>query len=277
MFYQNDYKEIQLAASKDACKASCHFIKIIDGRPKSLGTGVFVQIDSNYFLLTAAHVFDGKQDNICIKTGINEALRLGGEIIYSFIDNDPTREKDKCDISILELNDDSVNILKLQYSFIQKDELGINHSDIDSELYSLVGFPASKSKFNSFKNSFKSNPYIIATTPVNYEVYQKEKYHPLSNVIVGYNKQSMISSKTDQTVVGPDTYGMSGCGLWFTPFQENRSHFNTKKYLVAIMTDWPIENKNILIGTRIDYFTEVLRNKFNLNIPKSKLDIQNVS
>jgi hypothetical protein len=36
------------------------------------------------------------------------------------------------------------------------------------------------------------------------------------------------------------------------------------------LTEWPIENRKYFIGTRIDLFTEVIRQKYKLNLEKSK-------
>ncbi|WP_435262063.1 hypothetical protein [Tenacibaculum sp. nBUS_03] len=57
---------------------------------------------------------------------------------------------------------------------------------------------------------------------------------------------------------------MSGCGLWEI---NNLSKVN----LVAIMTDWPKENRNRIIGVRIEIVTEFLRKHKNLDITESNL------
>jgi len=57
---------------------------------------------------------------------------------------------------------------------------------------------------------------------------------------------------------------MSGCGLW------DLSNFS-KVSLVGIMTDWPKNNRKIIIGIRIDIVTEILRKHYNLDITESRL------
>jgi len=55
------YREIQLEAAKDAYKSTCHYLTLDDKEnPHPHGSGVFIEIDSSKFLITAAHVVDDK-------------------------------------------------------------------------------------------------------------------------------------------------------------------------------------------------------------------------
>ena len=194
---------------------------------------------------------------------------MGGEITFNLVNDSRQRNKDKYDIAILKLNNESYNNIKHNFVFIPKTELGINHEDVKLEDYTSIGFPASKSKFNSFKNSFKSTPLIYSSELASYETYEQLKCNASSNIIVHFEKENNIMYQGEQKIIAPDPFGMSGCGLWHIPLQVVSLEQNIKKYLVGIMTEWPIENRHFLIGTRIDHFTEVIRQKYKLNIQKS--------
>jgi len=266
------YRAIQFAESKNAYKSTCHFVTIENGNPKPYGTGVFVEIDSNYFMLTASHVTD--EIEIYIRTGKNDVLKLGGDFTCNIVANESERKKDKYDIAIIKLEDVTYDKIKDIYDFIPKQQLGINHKDIKSPQYSVVGFPASKSKFNKYKNSIKSIPFIYSTSPEIDSVYRELKYNKLFNLIVQFDKKNVINYVTKEKTVAPDLYGMSGGGLWFVPLPIGKLSNNCIKSLVAIMTDWPTENRNVMIGTRIDFFTEIIRKKYKLDLPKSlKIDL----
>ena len=79
------------------------------------------------------------------------------------------------------------------------------------------------------------------------------------------------SFSTGATSIGPDPFGISGSGLWYTPIQEKAKDETIDKKLVAIMTEWPIKNRKYWIGTSIDVITEVIRKKYNLKVEPSKL------
>ncbi|MBK7970524.1 MAG: hypothetical protein IPK08_17180 [Bacteroidetes bacterium] len=74
-----------------------------------------------------------------------------------------------------------------------------------------------------------------------------------------------------QFSVGPDLFGMSGAGVWCINPRYDFDSIKPSKKLVAILTEWPIRNKKLLVGTRIDIFTEMLRKDYNFNIVDSKI------
>lgn len=262
-----EYRAIQFDENKKAYKSTCHFVTLENGNPKPYGTGVFVEVDSNYFMLTAAHVTDNVE--IYVRTGKNNILRLGGDFTYNIVANESERKKDKYDIAIIKLDDVTYDKIKGLYDFAPKEQLGINHSDIISPQYSVVGFPASKAKFNTYKNAIKSAPFIYSTFPEIDSTYSALKYNKQFNIIVEFDKENTINYVTKEKTVAPDLYGMSGGGLWFVPLPIGKTANNCTKLLVAIMTDWPTGNRNIMIGTRIDFFTEIIRKKYKLDLPKS--------
>jgi hypothetical protein len=88
---------------------------------------------------------------------------------------------------------------------------------------------------------------------------------------VHYDKKKVKDNKTGKIFIGPDPFGISGSGLWFTLPQAKAIGEPIEKKLVAIMTEWPKRNRKYWIGTRIDIITEVIRQKYNLNIEPSKI------
>jgi len=58
-------------------------------------------------------------------------------------------------------------------------------------------------------------------------------------------------------------------GNWYvSPYDYEKE---AKPKLVGIMTDWSIKNRKIIIATRIDTVTEILRIKKYINFPESEL------
>jgi len=267
------YKETQFEVAKSAYKATCHYLTLENGNPHPHGSGVFIEIDGSKFLITAAHVVDDKENDIYIGIDTNELLTLGGELIRNVAPGD--RSGDKIDISILKLNQETIDKIGDKYEFVKKNEIGVNHEFRNLPMYTSVGFPASKSKYNSFKNKIKSTPFIYHTMPGPPEIYNKLNCEMFSNIIVHYDKGKVRDLTTKQLSIGPDPFGISGSVLWFTPFTpaqvvKDKNDYIHKK-LVAIMTEWPIENRKFWIGTRIDVITEIIRQKYGLSIEKSNI------
>ena len=263
------YRELQTEANKDAYSVTCHFLKVDNGAAHPHASGVFIKIENLYFLLTAAHVVDYQHNDIYIGIDNKTLLKLGGE----WTGNIPAdiRENDRIDTAILKLDDISVEKIKGKYEFLDISEVGINHNFELMPKYQSVGFPASQSKYNKFKNETKSTPFLFTTMPAEKNIYEELKCKEFINFIVHYDKKNVRDYKTDKRQTGPDPFGISGSGLWYTPVQLREKGEKVEKKLVGIMTEWPSKNKKYWIGTRIDLFTEVIRQKYNLDIEQSKI------
>src|SRR5690625_2611158 len=93
---------------------------------KQHGTGVFVKIESKYFLFTAAHVLDDIEDIFIPLNKGADLLRPGGEIIT----NHPTtrRENDELDLGILILYELSIQNISNHHSFLKSEYIKINYN-----------------------------------------------------------------------------------------------------------------------------------------------------
>lgn len=266
----NKYRETQNDTSWAAYEVTCHILQQSGiNMVKAAGSGVLIKVDKLHFLVTAAHVAEDLNDNLFL--GIEEytTYRLGGIRVT----NNPlhSREKDKLDVCILKLCEDTVKEVKKAYKFLDSSELGINHKFMPYPMYEFVGFPATKSKFDKYRKRLKSVPYHYITMPAEEDVYNKMGCHTGFNVVVKYDKKKVYNHSKNETQIGPELYGISGCGLWFTPPENIITKAEPKKELVGIMTEWPMNHRKYLIATRIDVISEIIRQRFNCDIPKSQM------
>jgi len=229
---------------------------------------VYIFQDGSHFLITAAHVAEGLNHELYV--GINEdtVFRLGGVIVTNNVVSDC--DADKYDLCVLKLCEETINNIKSSYGFLDQTELGINHEFKELPMYEIVGFPATKSKYNRFKKQLKSKAYRYITIPA-----KDECYSPLSctkdfNIVLNYDKKKVYNYAKKTTQIGPNLFGISGCGLWYTPPTNLMLKDKPVKKLVGIMIEWPKNNRKYLIATRIDLFTEIIRQKYKCDIPKSK-------
>lgn len=265
------HREIQMDANKDAYECTCHYLKIKNGNPHPHATGIFLMIENQHFLITAAHVVENLQTEIYIGYGKHKVVRLGGELSINQIPMNEKRDNDKIDVAIIKLDEESIGYVKQRYKFINILELGINHDIQKLPLYSAIGFAASQNKFNKVKNQLNSNPFIYTTIPADEDIYTELNCKQFLNLIVQYDKKNVINYLTNQKQTGPDPFGISGGGLWYVPIQLVEKGDKVKKQLVAVLTEWPIINKKYWISTRIDVFTEIIRQKYKLKIIKSQI------
>lgn len=260
----DQFKAYQTEVAKVVYSSTIQFFTLNDQNiPRAHGSGVLVNIDEHYFVFTAAHVIEDHQGKLHVGIDQNDALLLGGDYI---INHHYDRQRDTIDTGIIKLDTVTVDKLTPSYAFITKEELGIDHEWKNLPQYVALGYPATKTKYNPFKNSVKTVPFIFITMPAAFKEYAKNKCDPEHQVLVHYDQNAVVSTTTKLKNKGPDSYGMSGCGFWNTTTNGFIKQ-NGEKKLVAILTDWP--NKHFWMGTRIDIFTEIVRKKYQLNIPVS--------
>jgi hypothetical protein len=243
-------------------RATCQFFVLKDNAPKSHGTGVAIKVGNNHFILTAAHVVDGLDEVLYLRSE-NGLMFFPYDYLFNKIDID--RKDDKVDTAIIILNDDVVKQLNGYYTFIQNSELGINHRLIDVPCYMAYGYPASMTKMKYGSAAISGLPSYFTTRPADKDIYEILKCATDANIIISYEKQKLVDTITQQRGVGPDLYGMSGCGLWYVSLDPK----NPGIKLVGILTEWPVNNRSYVICTRIDVFTENLRQTQGLNLPTS--------
>lgn len=260
------YKELQLMSLGVMRSHTCMLLTNTSNY-KVHGTGVFVQIQDHYFLISAAHVFDRYRDLFIPLSKDYEIIKPGGTTFYY---NESNKDKDGIDVAVLKLDDYCVPHILRRYSFLQADDLAINHAFRDGECYTFLGYPTTRSKVLYKTDIFDSTTFFYFTSPAKNEEYSKLNRNPAINVVASYNKKLAYNTKNNTFGTGPDLHGISGCGLWFTdPFHSATGTIKPK--LTAIMTDWPVNNRRIIIGTRIDVITGIIRKYLDVDFPESKI------
>ncbi|RYJ38340.1 hypothetical protein NU08_2663 [Flavobacterium anhuiense] len=259
------YRSLQLSSLNSMKSYTC---MLLTNTPKVHGTGVFIQIQNHYFLISAAHVFDNYEELFIPLSQNYEIIKAGGEIFHI---NKVIREKDGVDITVMKLDDQCVPHLLRTYNFLQADDLAINHIFQSEEYYTFLGYPTTKSKILYKSDIFDSTSFFHFTTPKSKDDdYSKINRNPAVNVITSYNRKLSFNHKKMMFGTGPDLHGISGCGLWFTDPLDIFTGI-VKPKLTAIMTDWPIKNRGIIIGTRIDIITGIIRKYLNVDFPESRI------
>lgn len=261
-----NYRNLQLSSLGTMRSYTCMLLTDTSNY-KVHGTGVFIQIQDHYFLISAAHVFDRYRDLFIPLSKDYEIIKPGGTTFYN---NPSNRDKDGIDVAVLKLDDYCVPHILRRYSFLQADDLAINHIFKDGEFYTFLGYPTTKSKVLYKTDVFDSTTFFHFTSPAKSEEYSKFNRNPALNVMASYDKKFAYNSKNNTFGTGPDLHGISGCGLWFTdPLDLSTGIIKPK--LIAIMTDWPIKNRTIIIGTRIDVITGIIRKYLDIDFPESTI------
>lgn len=256
------YRAYQGNIIKDIYPSTIQFFKFNDKEnAKAFGTGVLVEVDGHHFVFTAGHVIDKEEQNLWVPIGGDDLIRLGGQYLTN---SSYKRNHDDIDIGVIVLTDSTVTSLKNIYSFIPKEEITVDHEFVNRQEYVVLGYPATKTKANYKTNKLITTVFSYITGAGASSRYKRMNCNPDHRVLVHYDRRSVLNLKTGRTQQGPNSHGMSGCGLWHVPSQGFALKTGEKR-LVAILTDWP--NGSWWIGTRIEVFSEFVRQRFDLDLP----------
>jgi len=248
--------------------SSCTCIILLDTiKYKAHGTGVFIQIQEHYFLVSAAHVLDRHGEFFIFLSQEYEIIKPGGD---TYINRSEDRDMDTLDIAALRLDDDCLPHILRSYKFLQAEDLAINHMFHSEEFYTFLGYPATRAKTLYKTDIFDITTFFHFTAPIGTKYYAAFGRNPYVNVLASYNKKQAFDSNKGTYGTGPDLYGISGCGLWFTDPSDLAAGI-IKPKLTAIMTDWSIKDRNIVIGTRIDVVTGMIKKFLDIDFPDSRI------
>lgn len=243
--------EKRFELQKDCCHFVCHLF-VPDGPDlvKSHASGVLIRYAENHYLLTAAHVVDGYDINhICIpRFNKSTFVTLGGK--WHRLDPEIDRDKDKIDLAFLQLDSESISILLEEgYSFLDEKNIGLNHELKNYSCYLILGFPASKSKYNKYTNNISEERFLYMTKPISSLDWLKNGDFDKDRNICLIRKEMGINQKTGQKCQMPDPRGISGGGLWF--FDDINGTYS----LIGIMIEY---TKSLYVATKIDVFINAI-------------------
>jgi hypothetical protein len=264
------YYEKQLAAADQISRSTVHFFRGTTKKPESHGSGVYFKSGQSGYILTAAHVIEGHEQDLQVRSP-SGLQGLGFRAITNKINFH--RDDDKADIGILELNQQTIADLDELFLPVTIQEIGLNHNLIYSLCYLAYGYPVTLTKKVFGTEGYRTGGTFFTTKPAEMNAYKKLKCATDANTIIEYNKRRMINTATQTPGIAPDLYGMSGCGLWYIP--EDPKTFSI--HLVGILTEWPKVDRKKVVCTKVDVFTEILRQGYNLPLPQSDLYLVNVN
>lgn len=265
-------EEIMFNCKTQIAKHTCQLFYVTPPTFEPSGSGVLVTNGVDYFLISAAHVLD-YASNLSILNGKDLIAISGLNVITST--NGLPRRFDNKDIAIFKLESEAVELIKERYEFMPLERLGIDHAPASTQQYIIAGFPKSNTKGVIVNNvaNIKARPIFLTTKVLSAAGCEKMECWRME---FDYNRESVIDSITKENIIGPHPLGVSGGGVWFVAVTPFEGKIYATYRLVGVATDYIGAETNVIVATKIDVVSEGLRQKFGLNIPKSKTITVNI-
>ena len=228
--------------------------------PKPHGSGVLLRDGDRFFIATASHVVeDREKTHIGVYTPKKDFFEIGTIL------NTPTGRSETdnfIDIAIWVVEPEyAEDIAPIDRWYDLRDAV-TGHKETLEERYLVVGFPATKVEIKTRRQAIIQSPFKFHTrgrsqTPDGRRARKDES----KNFLIEFHKDKIANLKDGRREMAPDPHGISGCGLWY--FDEYLQRYR----LVGIMTEWkqPQERLPLMMGTRIDYVIDTIRQFWELS------------
>ncbi len=235
-------------------------------KPNPEATSVLLELNGHYFVVTAGHVL-AHELSIGFALG-RKFYPLHQDLFFYYYDSDEQTINNKWDIGVVKIESDTVDALKqFGYQFINYNHLWLSTDHSPDNWYLLLGFPAGQIKHNKARRLFKCKPFSLITKEID-DMYPKLGIGQDYKLVVKYDRKRIERSDNGETIIGPELKGVSGSGLWWLA--------DGVPKLAAIFTDWD-RKLNLLTATRTNVIVEILRQRFQIDLPKIKnQDLENL-
>lgn len=224
-------------------------------KPEQIGSGVIVNIKSEFFIFSATHVFCEFEGNaILIGTQIYKPIeQLKGE---RFSTGNLNNKIDKFDATVFHIQSEISQTLKdiaitlESFDFYGFDDL--------KPIFMITGYLAKES--NTSGNEVKSRARNFPTIEI--DQYSEYGYDKESQILLSYENQSLVDNKWQMT---PTPRGMSGGAI--IKAQGTKLNFKDKtekekKQLLTAITIQQHRDKGnklgFVLGTRINVFLALI-------------------
>lgn len=261
--------DLSIEISKSIANHTIQFFTNNDkGEATPHGSGILIELGGKFFMITATHVI-GENPKKIFTILPNKELTLGGTLLNGPLPKSGKREDDKIDISIMELAESVVNDLSQSFEFLQLFNIDINHVPIDEMKYLLLGYPETKTKKVWNKPEILAKIFHYMSLPDLHFDFLKFGFKHFTHIAIQFDGKA-VSWKTGKKSTSPRLNGISGSGVWyFKNFPEEKSKETYQLVGIVIEQIYKTNHKDI-IATKIGFITEIIRQRYNMKIPKSK-------
>ena len=226
-----------------------------NGRPSLHGSGFFVTVGRDHFLVSAAHVLDTATKNgLFFYLSPNTSRDLRGQRIRS--GSPESRDSDLIDIGVLKLSGEPMP----PYPAVRKFAMDVSylkpsHQPRSGKNYVMIGFPATKNRFNSIEQTVPSAPHAYGARSIPEEEYRVHGVSADTHVVLSLNLKKGFD-QNGKLQHFPKPQGMSGSPI-VVLYDEEGGDESRVFPVVAVGTRYRPRTR-VLIGTDVGFVLEAI-------------------
>ena len=248
----------RLRMSKDLYKAVCPIFLDHNDRTKTeqIGSGVLLQIATEKFLLTAAHVTDLQKEGALLIPGKDGLTQIYGNLAHLAVPRGFKRIDDKMDIAYYRLPRDLAGNLHPDLVPLTRDHLFLSDNMLEGDVYTFVGYPWRKSRALGAKATMELFTYTGRAAPK--KKYEMLGYNNHLHVLIKFDRKKCI--RDGKVLQAPLPHGLSGGAVFRWPKDIKKPLGQDDLNLVAIAHSYH-EKQNLIAGTNLNLYLACIFSK----------------
>lgn len=250
-------------------KIKLHTIQLFTNNSQinALGSGVFVRIHEQYFILSASHVLKGIDDDnlVYIKSNSQEIFSLQGELTYNL-----NETSEGLDLGIFKLTNQSAKHVLRYYEAISSNQILTNYFPKKNEIMTISGFPEKSTSVT--ESSIESKGIIMDLDHAKDAAYRHHRISKERCILLNYRYRDHINGKFAKL---EDPHGYSGGGLWTIKRYQEKNEVVPKLFLLGILYKFSKSRYYVFFVERMEYVVEEIERKYQLGIIVHKMNLKN--
>ncbi|GAA4339495.1 hypothetical protein [Flaviaesturariibacter amylovorans] len=226
---------------------------------KPVGTGVFVQILSRYFIFTASHVSE-------VATSKNLYINSGGKfiLVQGYVRETDLEKYKYLDLSYIILEDGVGELLLNSYVPLQLSKIAAGHHLQETIGYVVLGYPEKNIRVEGSTVYAGSTTMLLAGAKQ--KVYDYYNFDRTVHLVLNYSGKATSLETGEKTKANSSPYGISGCGLWTISPMQSGDKLVCDYHLIGIMIQYRQGKYQILLGNRIELMMNAIQQFEGLQI-----------
>jgi hypothetical protein len=215
---------------------------------EQVATAIFVVIQGEPFLFTAAHVTDMTKLGELLVPTESGFSPIDGYMAYVDLPPEMPRKNDYIDIAYYRLSTEFASELASLFRPIGKGKSSLIKSAHEYMVYSASGYPATKAKTNG--EALTSEIFSFRGSVANRDVYKALDLSPETSIIIHFRKKYAVDNIEFRSTNPPGLRGISGGGIFAWPIGCELLNDWSLPTLVGVMHTYR-ERDGLIIGSTL--------------------------
>lgn len=215
---------------------------------QQVGTGIFIDFESQPFLFTAAHVTDNLEHGELFVPVYGGIEPIDGYVGYIDLLPGMSRKNDVVDIAYYRLSSDYAKLMCAYFRPFPQSRCTLVRSALELVVCSVYGYPTSRAI--QMQGKYSSETAIFSGVAARVEIYDELGLSPDTSIVIHFHEKRSTSPEDGKRKNALSPRGLSGGGIFSWPVGHELFNDWSLPKLVGIFHTYK-KKEGLLIGTHL--------------------------